>query len=1052
MVNSFCQSQTLAGTEILNTNNHTYRIYSTPYSVHQALTFCASTSLPNGQAGYLATVTSVQEMDLLLVAQQRYINGLNFWISGDDTNQHGIYLYNSGPEKGTLMYNTFTGESPYYSYFNYMEPSDYPFLVEEYVGFDQVESCWNNMEGNKLYPFVCEYGGMELPYIEPVRTIGDDNIMITNILNMNLSSTSSSAMITVNFKNVDGRSFTASNIRVISKTSLQVSIPAGTGQYNVLVSNGAVTLKTTFQYQSPHIAVVYLSLNSGSQMTITGKNFGTSSKLVLAIDLGLNPAQCINPNVIEDGLITCQLSGTINNYLSPINITVDKNFHTAIKPAFNTNGRFFSCFSQFGNFTGSLKYTHSLKIEGLTPFQGYIDSQSTLDLYKLLCRSFPNDPQPFFWTSVNYNSTTNYFQVMDGPKAYQKVNLYPAALPPTSSLPYQFNLSSVAYYPSPVSDYVGALSEFYIDKPSFALDVTEFPTSGGPMVMTINRGGTYLSNYTLTYQSVNMSNFKIDLYSPKLKLFVAPGFGGPFPVVLTTSLDIKRSSIQYIKFTPPTIIDIKSMHPDGGRFTITGANLYTDPTLLDVGIGHDKCTDITFITPHLKIACTLAKPSGGLNTTLSVQLSLNGTKAPAFNFKYLSMEMTEITPGYENISTTLTISGRYFSDNNVSVTIGSNTTAAVSRAPCYNPRVLSSSILTCQFDGMLAKSDNKSMFVNLTMAGFTVIKQLFYYANDANCPRVAPSGALCNDHGRCIQGTCFCESGWTLAACTKPTDNTNTNPSGNNGTVINPSRVDFVSGIRYLRELNPMGQTVRTLDMANIFWTADNGSGVITGVFNKDPVIVAMTMYQFKDAGIYQFAGQLIPIPANSIKIVLSLYNWSFNSTLHTLQVIMETKTNRTTLGPCSETLTTTGELATNSYHVVAGNSILQVKFASHLFVDERVVQSDFIELSGDDVLILAQPPTNDTFSLWTALNLPYFQQCTIDPSMVGLVGVESEVCPSSGFPKWKIIVIAVTCGAVLLAAAVGAGWLIKQKLVWSQQERKIMKTQMKMKATDAQL
>ncbi|GAM22455.1 hypothetical protein SAMD00019534_056300 [Acytostelium subglobosum LB1] len=331
------------------------------------------------------------------------------------------------------------------------------------------------------------------------------------------------------------------------------------------------------------------------------------------------------------------------------------------------------------------------------------------------------------------------------------------------------------------------------------------------------------------------------------------------------------------------------------------------------------------------------------------------------------------------------------------------------------------------------------MVVTVNMAGFSTNNTLFYYSNDTSCPKV--DDKLCAGNGRCSQGTCYCYDGWTRANCTEPTNPNDQTPGMRNGTASNPAGIEFISSIRYLRELNQTGQVVRTLDMNNIRWITDNVTGIVNGTFSNDTVSMSLVVLQVNQSiDRYQFAGQVMALTANSLKLIISIADWSFKSNLNSLQVIIQSKTNSTTRSACGTEHQTSGEVDTNSYHIVSGNSILQVKFASHLYVDGRVAVSEFTQLDAADPIVLTSA-SNDTFSLWTAINVPHFKVCAIDPSMAALLGNDKETCSTPS--NWKTIVIAVLASVVGLAILIGAAVLIKKKLTWNRQEQRIMKRQM---------
>ncbi|GAM22454.1 hypothetical protein SAMD00019534_056290 [Acytostelium subglobosum LB1] len=554
------------------------------------------------------------------------------WLSGDCIKEDGIYIYNSGPENGTLIFNTYSGESPSFSDFNYYEPSMFSFLDEWYIAYDNVEFTWNNMQLKDRLSFVCEYGGLEDPYIKPVRTIGDANALITNI--RNLSTVTDVSKLKVTFTSSDSRqSFSATNIRKTSSTSITVNIPPGTGVFNLTITtNGQqpqYTWSTIFRYEAPHIALVYLdSVAQGTLVSITGKNFGSNSNMVSNIALGNNLATCSGVQVIEDGFLTCTLSSTIDTFIYPINITVDSIFYTATKPAINNNNRYLSTFWGNSNVTGSSIYSHALVAEGLSGYLSYVE-QSTQSMYKLLARYYAQLEWPRFWTSLAYDTTQGFYITTDGPNANKQVtNYYPA--PPTQAPAYIYDFVAMTYNVSLASNPWGTVSEFFIDSPQFELDTYSVPTKGATIWMLVSKGGTYFSQYSFQFQGRTTPFARLDYYPPRKDMTFDAGYGGPFPIIVTTNLKNKNlTTTKYFSYSPPSIIHMSNLGPNGGVITVTGDNFYTNASLISIKVGNDTCVGVKFVLPHQEFTCTIPTPSGSLLGGRNVDVSLNGTKARA---------------------------------------------------------------------------------------------------------------------------------------------------------------------------------------------------------------------------------------------------------------------------------------------------------------------------------------------------------------------------------------------------------------------------------------
>jgi hypothetical protein len=151
-------------------NGHFYNYVATSSTWDQAAALAASLT-HNGQPGYLATITSAGENNVI-------INNFNLlgWLGGNDAAVEGEWRWVVGPEVGQLF---FVGEYPdpsrhtlIYSDWGSNEPNDFdntpfgfPYAGEDYLQFDPPRGGeWNDVPGA---PFTSNGFYVEFPAPEP---------------------------------------------------------------------------------------------------------------------------------------------------------------------------------------------------------------------------------------------------------------------------------------------------------------------------------------------------------------------------------------------------------------------------------------------------------------------------------------------------------------------------------------------------------------------------------------------------------------------------------------------------------------------------------------------------------------------------------------------------------------------------------------------------------------------------------------------------------------------------------------------------------------------
>eukprot|EP01133_Synstelium_polycarpum_P008364 gene8364-9824_t len=500
-----------------------------------------------------------------------------------------------------------------------------------------------------------------------------------------------------------------------------------------------------------------------------------------------------------------------------------------------------------------------------------------------------------------------------------------------------------------------------------------------------------------------------------------PGYGSG---MISVNIGGQKSNSIAITYMSPTVT---SFTANGTIFQITGTNFYTDSTVLSVTIGSIVCGDVSITTAETLISCSISKPGAGSHTVTVKLGGLSGSSTNKYTFTPVVKDATAV---YYKKGGVVTIVGDSFDPSNLLITIGGG--------PCTEPTIDSQQKMTCNFAGEVEITDNKSLYVNVTVDSHSGGDYVFLYTpSEAKCPG---DPIVCSGHGLCLEysGQCKCDPGWQVVRnCSIPGGSGGDPSTGGNGTTIYPgSGFNFTTSVSHLREVTPEGVTVQTLVLTTAAWTLVNGTLTSehqdwSANFTSNPAIVLMTVSLYSQDTTIYFAGEPLEIGANSIKYTVTINAWNFSSPLNSLQVIYSTRALKETKSECDSNVDTSSENFFNEYQIVAGASVLRARFASRLIADGRAQYSKVIALAATDELVFASVKTDSQeITVMTAIVVPHFStSAVVDPSFRSLVrtGDEDSNCSKN---KWRVPVI--VTGAVVggLAVVAAIGMVIRMNIV----------------------
>ncbi len=142
-----------AGASYLSSNGHFYAAIAGTYANWQAASSTALASTFNGMSGYLATVTSASEVEVLSTL------GVGGWLGGSDAAKDGEWRWMAGPEAGQLF--TFTNWAA-------GEPNNFFAGGENSLEMKANTGVWNDARDIEPLAYaLVEYGGQTAPLMVP---------------------------------------------------------------------------------------------------------------------------------------------------------------------------------------------------------------------------------------------------------------------------------------------------------------------------------------------------------------------------------------------------------------------------------------------------------------------------------------------------------------------------------------------------------------------------------------------------------------------------------------------------------------------------------------------------------------------------------------------------------------------------------------------------------------------------------------------------------------------------------------------------------------------
>ncbi|EAL65541.1 hypothetical protein DDB_G0283853 [Dictyostelium discoideum AX4] len=378
--------------------------------------------------------------------------------------------------------------------------------------------------------------------------------------------------------------------------------------------------------------------------------------------------------------------------------------------------------------------------------------------------------------------------------------------------------------------------------------------------------------------------------------------------------------------------------------------------------------------------------------------------------------------------------------------------------------------ITSSFINCTVGAGSGTQSITLTQNGitYTGINMFHYTELTYRCPKDCSNNGKCNTN----TGQCKCNSGWGGYDCnsksstdggttttisssssttgttqtptpTKEIPKSNTTINGTDGlTVLNNQQTTYEISIVSLIETDFSNNIVNTYNLSKK-WTPVNHTNINIYKFTQtiqESCIITYTIEEVKTAREYRWAGLDLTLDKDSIKISVSIKNYTFNSVLNNLQLRFESlvgDNNRNTQdnNECNnrDTQVDTSEIDKNqllNYLTISRNQkVLYGRFINRVISDSR---QTFITTS-----VIPNNNNNNKQSVIIGLNLPHCKnECLIDPDFSVLVSSSYQECSSDlnngGRASWVLpVAIVVPCVAVVLIAIIVAILYRKNRLAF---------------------
>ncbi|KAF2068633.1 hypothetical protein CYY_010041, partial [Polysphondylium violaceum] len=246
-----------------------------------------------------------------------------------------------------------------------------------------------------------------------------------------------------------------------------------------------------------------------------------------------------------------------------------------------------------------------------------------------------------------------------------------------------------------------------------------------------------------------------------------------------------------------------------------------------------------------------------------------------------------------------------------------------------------------------------------------------------------------------------------------------------------------------INELDNSNNLIHSYNVSSISWNnitkQDNLYSYTTNLPNtKSTLNVLLTVNPLNERVYYNFAGDVIPILPKSIKYQVELQNYTFSSSLNTMEFVFQSgiidKGDECVYDESTKTQTTTDDSIRSIQMTLNGETLIGT-FSDRIVLDNRPSYNKVNQLTDDQITKYQL----NSQSLYVSIATTYFKtSVVVDPNFGVLVSSSPDpnAC-KKGFASWKIAVI-VVCSVVGVALVTATVLLIKKKRIVSEFNKKL--------------
>ncbi|GAM18657.1 hypothetical protein SAMD00019534_018320 [Acytostelium subglobosum LB1] len=370
------------------------------------------------------------------------------------------------------------------------------------------------------------------------------------------------------------------------------------------------------------------------------------------------------------------------------------------------------------------------------------------------------------------------------------------------------------------------------------------------------------------------------------------------------------------------------------------------------------------------------------------------------------------------------------------------------------------SIVTCHVNATLTPGMGN---LNISVNGYPYHSALVLEISKNGTKNDCGDKSLCSMNGTCVNGLCQCNDGYGGYHCENRLLNQvmpipdNHSPSF----TIGSEELQYQFNVVAVQELDQFNNIVQEVLTTKWVASTSNKSNIITNQYQLDKTNynISIQFQMSTEPRIVEFAGDIAKYPANSLKMMISIYDWNYLSNLNSIRVVFLDKANDLNISECATHLSTINQsdylYNIKFIKVVKGPVTYFARFLPHAMVNGRISRA----LNQ----IINATVTTGTGSSYIGTVLPLCQQCLIDPDFSVLTSIDdgsdnngghsnNTLCnpgptttekptltaPSSSMSTWKIATIAVVLGVVGIAAATAAVLVHKHRITTKRENKRI--------------